>query len=148
MENELKEFAERHREAAKLIRVGEPVSLFSIDEETDDESRPFLALVDSIRDREPPIVNLVVKDAERAEIQRVAEVLTACARAPKSYLHVDVRRRDGAFIRVTSPGFLLSLLAPNGPEHEFVVVELGAVDEARRMRAETYTLRFAVELLD
>lgn len=148
MEHNLKEFAERHREAAEHLRVGERVSLFSIDEETDDESRPFTAVVEGIRDREPPQINLVVEERDGAEIRRVAEVLTDCARTPECFLHVDVRWREGAFFRLTSPNFLLKLLAPHGPEHDFVPIELGTVDQARRMNPDKYTLRFAVELLD
>lgn len=148
MDYDLEQFSERHRDAAKLLRVGEPVSLFSLDEDTDDESRPFLAVVDGIRHREPPLITFIVQHADEALVESVAEVLKTCAKSPQSYLHVGVRWREGALVRTYSPGFLLKLLAPNGPEHEFVVVELGTVGEARRMNAETYTLRFAAELLD
>lgn len=134
------------RYSAAHLQVGRRVRLFSIDEESDEESARFTALVTGVSIDPTPIARFKADFAQEGEAVRVSEILSGVLEAGEAYLHIELVEHRGSSIRMFSPPIAIELLDPGNGQDTFTpeLVPASEVNDA----LSRFEIRFVGAILE
>ena len=132
--------------SAAHLQVGRRVRLFSIDEESDEESARFTALVTGVSTNPTPIARFKADFAQEGDALRVSEILRGVLEAGEAYLHIELVDRRGSSIRMFSPPIAIGLPDPGNGQDNFAPEPVPAteVNDARSR----FEIRFVGAILE
>lgn len=98
--------------SAANLRVGHHVRLFAIDEDAEEESIRFVAMVADMSPSPTPIAHFGADFGGRDEAPQLGEILRSVLEAREAHLHIELVGRHGPYVEAVSPPIVIGLMDP------------------------------------